>query len=251
MRNVAWYDVKARRWLRDVVILLHPPYTMWHLAYVVIGAAMAPRMNWETLLWTLLAFFLGMGICAHCADELRGRPLKTKIPGLILALAGGLSLGGAVTIGLAIGVRETIWVLPCILFGAFIVFAYNLELFRGFFHTNFWFGFAWGAFPVLTAYLAQTHTVSPVIVFVAAACLLYSMAQRVLSLQARFWRRKVDGIDGRYYLAGDGPVVPHTQGYGTGHKITRPAVIGPAEFGLKLMTWAVTLAAIGLVLAHL
>ncbi|KKM91167.1 hypothetical protein LCGC14_1231350, partial [marine sediment metagenome] len=167
--GVAWYDVKAKGWLRDFVILLHPPYTLWHLSYIPIGAALAPAMNWQTLGWTLLAFFLGMGIGAHCADELRGRPLRTKIPGWILVLLGGLSLSGAVYIGVTIGLKETIWILPLIIFGVFIVFAYNLELFRGFFHTNFWFGFAWGAFPAMTAYVAQTHTVSPALILVAVA----------------------------------------------------------------------------------
>ena len=28
---------------RDYVTLLHPPYTVWHLSYVAIGAALAPE----------------------------------------------------------------------------------------------------------------------------------------------------------------------------------------------------------------
>jgi len=251
MAKVAWYDVKWKGWLRDIVILLHPPYTIWHLAYVVIGAAMAPRMNWGTLLWTLLAFFLGMGICAHCADELKGRPLKTKIPGFILALAGGLSLGGAVIIGLTVGLQQTIWIFPCVIFGAFIVFAYNLESFKGFFHTDFWFGFAWGAFPAITAYLAQAHTVSPVIVLVAAACLLYSMAQRKLSTQVRFFRRRVSVVEGCFFESQDFPVVPSTPCWGQSHNLTKEVIIQPPEVALKLMTWTVVAAAVGLVLIHI
>lgn len=251
MAQVAWYDVKAKGWVRDFVILLHPPYTMWHLAYVVIGAALAPSINWVTLGWTLLAFFLGMGICAHCADELKGRPLRTKIPGWFLALLCGLSLGGAVYIGVAIGLKETIWILPLIIFGVFIVFAYNLEWFRGFFHTNFWFGFAWGAFPAITAYIAQTHTVSPVIGLVAIACLLYSMAQRVLSLHARFWRRRVTAIEGHYFETPDYPVVPSIPYWGQSHNLTKQAIIEPAEVALKYMTWTVVAAAIGLLLLHI
>ena len=251
MAQVAWYDVKAKGWLRDLVILLHIPYTCWHLAYVVIGAALVPMMNWVTLGWTLLAFFLGMGICAHCADELKGRPLRTTIPGWILALLGGVSLGGAVYIGVAIGLKETIGILPLIIFGVFIVFAYNLELFRGFFHNNFWFGFAWGAFPALTAYIAQTHTLSPVIVMVAAACLLYSMAQRVLSLHARFWRRRVTAIEGHYFETPDYPVVPSTPYWGQSHNMTKQVIIKPAEVALKYMTWTVVAAAIGLVLLRI
>jgi len=242
--GVAWYDVKAKGWLRDFVILLHPPYTLWHLSYIPIGAALAPAMNWQTLGWTLLAFFLGMGIGAHCADELRGRPLRTKIPGWILVLLGGLSLSGAVYIGVTIGLKETIWILPLIIFGVFIVFAYNLELFRGFFHTNFWFGFAWGAFPAMTAYVAQTHTVSPALILVAVACLLYSITQRVLSLHARFWRRKVVLLLGHYFT--EVPTEPNRPRY-----LAKQDIIQPAEVALKFMTWTVVIAAIGLLLVHI
>ena len=244
MTEVAWYDPKGSGWLRDLVILLHIPYTCWHLSYIPIGAALAPTMNWGTLGWTLLAFFLAMGIGAHCADELRGRPLRTKIPGWILALLCVLSLGGAVYIGVAIGLKETIWILPLIIFGVFIVFAYNLELFRGFFHTNFWFGFAWGAFPAITAYIAQTHTVSPALILLAAACLLYSMTQRVLSTQARFWRRKVLMFEGHYFT--EAPTEPNRP-----RVLTKQDIIEPAEVALKFMTWTVVAAAIGLLLLHI
>ena len=44
---------------------------------------------------------------------------------------------------------------PFIVVGAFIVAAYNLELFGGRFHTDFWFAAAWGAFPALTSYWAN------------------------------------------------------------------------------------------------
>ena len=252
MAEVAWYDLKAKGWLRDFIILLHPPYTIWHLAYVLIGAALAPTMNWVTLGWTLLAFFLGMGIGGHCLDELCGRPLRTKIPeGLLWTLA-VVSIAGAIAIGILIGVRETVWVIPCIVFGGFIVFAYTLEWGpKGFFHRDEWFGFAWGAFPVITAYIAQTHTVSPALILVAAACLLYSITQRVLSTQARHFRRKVGVIEGAYYLLGEQPVTPGAPGLDKPHPITRDTIIGPADLGLKYMTWTVVIAAIGLLLLHI
>lgn len=249
--RVAWYDVKGKGWFRDLIILLHPPYTIWHLAYVVIGAALAPRLNWGILLWTLLAFFLAMGIAAHCADELKGRPLRTRLPGWLLTQLVLWPMGGAIYIGITIGMTETIWIAPCIAFGAFIVLAYNMEWFRGFFHNNFWFGFAWGAFPVITAYVAQAHTLSPLIVLVSAACLLYSMAQRVLSFHGRFWRRRVDTLEGYFYLVGEGrPVIPGIASSGQ-RRLTKRIIIEPAEVALKLMTWTVVAAAVGFVLSHI
>ena len=38
---------------RDYVTLLHLPYTLWHLSYVALGAAIAPRFISTGMLWTL------------------------------------------------------------------------------------------------------------------------------------------------------------------------------------------------------
>jgi len=245
MTGVAWYDVKVKGGLRDFIIILHPPYTLWHLAYVLIGAALAPVMNWATLGWTVLSFFLGMGIGGHCLDEINGRPLKTQVPTWLLWYYASVAIAGAVAIGVLIGVRETVWVIPCIIFGGFIVFAYNMEWGpKGFFHRDEWFGFAWGAFPVITAYIAQAHTVTPTIILVAAACLLYSMTQRILSTQARFWRRKVCRVDGLYVLYPD-PVV------GRPRKLQKEDIFGPADRALKYMTWTVVVGAIGLLIRNI
>jgi hypothetical protein len=250
-KNVAWYDVKGKGWLRDTWVLSHFPYTCWHLSYAVIGAALAQVMNWPLLGWTVLAFFLGMGIAGHCLDELNGRPLKTTLPTWILWLLTGLGLGGALTIGIVIGVNKTVWVIPCIVFGAFIVFAYNMELGKGFFHRDIWFGLAWGAFPAVTAYVAQDHTLSLAAILMALFALLSSMAQRKLSLQSRFWRRKVVELSGRYYVEGEGSVVPGTVSWNPGHDITKQVIIGPADLALKYLNGAVVVVAIALLLMRM
>ena len=66
--------------LRDYVTLLHPPYTLCHLSYVAIGAALAPELPLDRLLWGLAAFALALGVGAHALDELNGRPLRTESP---------------------------------------------------------------------------------------------------------------------------------------------------------------------------
>lgn len=243
-KGVAWYDIRGTGPLRDLWVLMHWPYTAWHLSYAVIGAALAPRLNWGTLGWTVLAFFLAMGIGAHCLDELHGRPLKTQIPSLALQLLAIISILGAIAIGIFVGLREVIWLIPCIIFGGFIVFAYSLELFRGFFHYDIWFGIAWGAFPAITAYLAQTGTLSIGVTLLAVFTLLYSMAQRKLSLQARYFRRKVTIVDG-YFFEPYGPV------NGTWYPITQDTIIGPVDLSLKYLNGAVVVAAVGLLIMHL
>ena len=59
---------------------------------------------------------------------------------------------GAVGIGIAGLFIVSFTLLPFVLAGALGVLAYNLELFGGRFHTDFWFAAAWGAFPALTGF---------------------------------------------------------------------------------------------------
>ena len=71
-RRPAYYSARPGGW-RDWWSILHPPYTAWHLSYVVIGASLAPHLDSVRLLATLLAFFAAAGckFGAHCALELR------------------------------------------------------------------------------------------------------------------------------------------------------------------------------------
>ena len=170
--------------------LLHPPYTLWHLSYVALGAALAPRLDWPLLGWTALAFFLAMGVGAHALDELQGRPLQTLIPARVLIALAVVSIGAACAIGVAIAVQRTLWLLAFVAVGGFIVVAYNLELFDGAFHGGLWFPAAWGAFPVLTAYFAAAHTLRGAAVAAAAYAFATSWAQRTLSTPVRAVRRK-------------------------------------------------------------
>ena len=144
----AFYALAPGGW-RDWWTLLHPPYTLWHLSYVALGAATAAELDLYRLGLTLLGFFLGVGLAAHALDELRGRPLGTSIPdGVLIGLAIA-SLCGAAAIGVIGIVQVSGWLAVFIAVGAFLVVAYNLELFGGAFHSDLWFALAWGGFPAL------------------------------------------------------------------------------------------------------
>jgi hypothetical protein len=184
----AFYALESGGW-RDYVTLLHPPYTAWHLSYVVIGAALAPELHGARLLAALAAFFLAMGIGAHALDELNGHPLRTRISDRVLVGLAAVSIGAAVAIGVAASAAWTPWLLPFVAFGGFIVVAYNLELFGGAFHSDLWFGLAWGSFPVLAAYVVTAERLDVEAVLGAVFALLTSLAQRVLSTDVRAVRR--------------------------------------------------------------
>jgi hypothetical protein len=184
----AFYALRPGGW-RDYVTLLHPPYTLWHLSYVALGAALAPHMKWGLLGWTVLAFLLAMGVGAHALDELRGRPLRTRIPSSVLAALATMSLAAASAIGIVVAARSTLWLLAFVAFGALVVVAYNLELLGGAVHTDLWFAGAWGAFPVLTAYFASAERIRGEAVAAAVFAFLVSLAQRRLSTEVRRVRR--------------------------------------------------------------
>jgi hypothetical protein len=191
----AFYALASGGW-RDYLTLLHVPYTAWHLAYVAIGAALSTEFSWSRLLPTLAAFFLAVGIGAHALDELRGHPLQTRIPDAVLVMLAVVSIAGAVAIGLVGAVTVDPWIGAFVAAGAFIVVAYNLELFSGRFHGDFWFALAWGAFPLLTGYFAVTEELDAIAVVAAAFAFALSLAQRTLSSRVRDVRRRVTSVTG-------------------------------------------------------
>jgi len=184
----AFYALAPGGW-RDYVTLLHPPYTLWHLSYVALGAALAPQMKWGLLGWTTLAFLLAMGIGAHALDELNGRPLRTRIPAAVLVALAVISIAAACAIGVAVAATTTWWLVLFVAVGAFVVVAYNLELFGGLFHSDVWFATTWGAFPVLTAYFASAERLQLQAFAAALFAVFASLAQRTLSTVVRAARR--------------------------------------------------------------
>jgi hypothetical protein len=207
---------------------------------VLIGAGLAPKVNLVRLVATLLAFFLAVGVSAHALDELRGRPLQTRLPAGLLWAAAVIGLIGAVVIGIA-GVSVLgPWLLPFIALGVFFVFAYNLELLRGRVHGDFWFALSWGAFPVLTAYFAQTGRLSLAALAAAVAGYALSYAQRMLSTPARLLRRRSRSVAGVVTLNDGSQVV-----------LDKPTLLRPLERALAAASWGVVALALALVTARL
>jgi hypothetical protein len=231
----AFYALAPGGW-RDYVTLLHPPYTLWHLSYVAIGAALAPHFRGGLLALTALAFFLGLGIGAHALDELRGRPLETRIPAWTLAALAGVTIAAAAGIGIGVAVARDLWLLPFVAFGSFFVVAYNLELFGGRFHNDVWFALAWGAFPLLTAYFVSSRTIAPETALAAVFAALLSHAQRLLSTPVREVRRHVTSVGGTIVLD-DGGTRP----------VDATTLIGAPEQALRVLVAAVVTLAAALV----
>jgi len=215
----AFYALRRGGW-RDYVTLLHPPYTLWHLSYVALGAGLAPRFHLDRMIWAIAAFFLAMGVAAHALDELKGRPLRTAIPGPVLIALAGVSLAGAVAIGIGAAHAWGLWLLVFIAIGAVAVPAYNLELAL---HTNAGFALLWGAFPALTGYFVEAQTLRLEAVAAAAFAFATSLAQRTLSTPVRRSRRQHATTEG----------------------------IEPLERSLRLLAWAMVALGVAVVAARL
>jgi hypothetical protein len=236
----AFYAMRRGGW-RDLVTVLHPPYTAWHLANVAFGAAAAAEIHTDRFVATLAAFFLAVGFGAHSLDELNGRPLKTKLSDRTLIGLAATSLAGAIGIGIAGCFVVSASLAPFVLAGAFMVVAYNLELFGGRFHTDFWLAAASGAFPALTSWWVNTLSFGSAKTVVAGAlvvagCFGLIAVQRRLSTPVRRLRRKTVSVSGEQRLE-DGTVI----------ELTAAEIAGPLDRSLRGLSWAVVVLSIGLV----
>lgn len=235
LRRPAFYALAPGGW-RDLVTLLHPPYTLWHLSYVALGAAAAPHVYPARLLAAVGAFALAVGVSAHALDELHGRPLGTRLSdGVLIGLAAA-GLAGAIAVGVLGAVVVSPLLVPLVVLGGSLVPAYNLELAGGRFHSDVWFALAWGGFPAFTGYFACALQIRPAGILVAAACCLLSLAQRRLSTPVRRLRRQTTSVTGEQRLH-DGSVI----------ELTALGLADPLERALQALWIALVLLAVGLV----
>jgi hypothetical protein len=235
----AFYALGGGR-VGELLTLLHPPYTAWHLSYFALGAAVAPHLHVDRLLWGLAAFGLAVGVAAHALDELHDRPLGTSLTDRTLIAMAALSLTGALAIGVAGVFTVSFALAPLVIAGGLFVVAYNLELAGGRFHSDLWFAVGWGAFPAFTGYLANAGRVAPAGLLIAAGCLAMSVAQRRLSSPARELRRRTTSVSGTRTLA-DGSV----------EELSLPGLLAPLDGALAALSLAVVVTACALLAARL
>jgi hypothetical protein len=154
------------------------------ISFVIIGSLLVRDISWTRVYAVVIIYALALGVAAHVADSLGSRKAKPwgnyfSKKQLILLMS------TALVIAYGIGVYYIIFFVPLLasiaIVEGFFLFAYNYELFNGFFHSNFWFAVSWGSMPVLAGYIMQTNSVDDFAVMVAIITGLLSYIEIKLS----------------------------------------------------------------------
>jgi hypothetical protein len=184
---------------RVLVGLLFLPYTGMCVSFTIIGSMLAPGGgSWERMGAIALIYALALGVAAHIADSLGSR--KNKPWGSYFSKGRLLTLM-VLTLGLAyaIGIYYILFFVPFLaviaILEGFFLFAYNLEIFGGRFHNNFWFAISWGALPALAGYVMQTNSIGIIPLLVSSLTGLASYAQ--IRLSRPYKQLKQAGCEGQ------------------------------------------------------
>jgi len=197
-RRAEWFVPKfGPAKFRPFMGLLFLPYTGMVLSFSVIGSMLADPLYWDRVVAIAVIYFLGLGIAAHALDALGSRSVKpwgTIFTRGQLWLLAVLSLSLAYLLAIYYMIRYVPWLWLLAVSEGFFVFAYNLELFKGRFHTDNWFAFSWGFLPVLAGYIMQTNKMSIEALILAISMALFSSVEIKASRPYKDLRQRSNGL---------------------------------------------------------
>jgi len=215
--------------------MLHPPYTLMVLSFVVMGAALSPRFSVPVLVATLAAYFLGLGVGAHFLDQITGMGSRYVRHWSDLALwVGGLaSLGAAIAIGVLgawLVVGPGLLVLVAV--QAACAFGYPLApVFKGVLHRDSVFAVSWGSLPFLTSFYAQSGGVTVPALFLGGGLAAVAVAEiRISRISRRLRRTAREREDTRAANLDSGP-----RAYRRPEVVLQALVIGSGLLALGLL----------------
>jgi hypothetical protein len=184
-RQSEWFVPKfGSRRFRVLIGLLFLPYTGMVLSFTVIGSVLANEIHCVRLAAILIIYFLGLGIAAHALDALGSKRVKpwgnafSRKQLWLLAMGSLVSAYGIASFFMIL-YAPLLWMIAIL--EGFFVFAYNLEWFKGKFHTDGWFAFSWGFLPVLAGYIMQTNRLNIEVLIVGVSTSLFSLIEIKIS----------------------------------------------------------------------
>ena len=161
-RENEWYvPSRGSRRFRLLIGLSFYPYTLMNATFVLIGSLLAPTVHVDRMVGMALVYMIAVGVSAHSLDAMapnkpwgdflsRTQLLSLAVVGLVVSLL----------IGLYYALTFAPILLPLGLLELFFLLAYNMELFGGRFHNDYWFALSWGFLPVLAGFMVQTDSIT-------------------------------------------------------------------------------------------
>ena len=182
---------------RIFVGMLFLPYTGMCISFSIVGSLLSPTtIMWDRIVAIVIIYFAALGISAHAADNMGSKKkpwgdLFSNLELLIMLVCG-------LVVAYAIGAYYIIFYVPLLLpiaiLEGFFLFAYNYEIWNGFFHNNIWFAISWGSMPLLAGYVMQTNSISYVPLLISTAAFLISYIEIKLSRRYKEFRQTQDVI---------------------------------------------------------
>jgi len=182
---------------RIFVGMLFLPYTGMCISFSIIGSLLSPTtIMWDRIVAIIIIYFAALGISAHAADSMGSKKkpwgdLFSNLELLIMLVCG-------LVVAYAIGAYYIIFYVPLLLpiaiLEGFFLFAYNYEIWNGFFHNNIWFAISWGSMPLLAGYVMQTNSISYVPILISTAAFLISYIEIKLSRRYKEFRQNQDVV---------------------------------------------------------
>jgi hypothetical protein len=181
---------------RIFVGMMFLPYTGMCISFSIIGSLLAPTLiAWDRIIAIIIIYFTALGISAHAADSMGSKinkPWGDHFSNLELLM---MLISGLV-IAYAIGTYYMIFFVPLLLpiaiLEGFFLFAYNYELWNGFFHNNVWFAISWGSMPLLAGYVMQTNSLTLVPLLLSLVAFLISYLEINLSRKYKKFKQTND-----------------------------------------------------------
>jgi hypothetical protein len=159
--NEWWVPSFGPRKLRLLLGLSFYPYSLMNASYVLVGSLLAAAVHYDRMLGMAAVYLLAVGVSAHSLDAMApNKPWGDLLSRRQLAALAAGALVPALAVGLYYAVNVAPLLIPVGVVELFFLLAYNLELFKGRFHTDIWFAFSWGSLPVLAGYVVQTDALS-------------------------------------------------------------------------------------------
>ena len=183
---------------RIFVGMMFLPYTGMCISFSIIGSLLSPAaIAWDRIVAITIIYFTALGISAHAADSIGSK--KNKPWGdhfsnreLMIMIISGLVI--AYTIGIYYIIFFVPLLLPIAILEGFFLFAYNYELWNGFFHNNVWFAISWGSLPLLAGYIMQTNSLSYLPLLLSLVAFAISYLEISLSRKYKKFKRADDVI---------------------------------------------------------